>query len=91
MLARVYNITPPPGVALDPYSDDNQAPFYRQPAGIRKKKRSEEKEEAGMCSCNILKEDLLYHFVPPDPVSFTIILTLKITLCSMNEALIDRA
>ncbi|GFN92089.1 heat repeat-containing protein 4 [Plakobranchus ocellatus] len=61
LLARVYNITPPPGVALDPYSDDNQAPFYRQPAGIRKKKRSEEKEEAGSINAtahNILIKEL---------------------------------
>ena len=33
--------------ALDPYSDDNKAPFYRQPAGIRRQKKRYEKEEAG--------------------------------------------
>ena len=47
VLEKVYNIEAKPPEALDPYSDDSKAPFYRQPAGIRKKKRSEEKEEAG--------------------------------------------
>ncbi|XP_005089099.1 HEAT repeat-containing protein 4 isoform X2 [Aplysia californica] len=47
VLERVYNVRPSLAEAIDPYSDDNKAPFYRQPAGIRKKKRSEEKEEAG--------------------------------------------
>ena len=47
ILSRVYNADGPQAEALDPYSDDNKAPFYRQPAGIRKKRRNEEKEEAG--------------------------------------------
>ncbi|XP_055874149.1 HEAT repeat-containing protein 4-like [Biomphalaria glabrata] len=34
--------------ASDPYSDENQAPFYRQPWGIRNKKKAEIKEEAGL-------------------------------------------
>ncbi|XP_071089741.1 HEAT repeat-containing protein 4-like [Haliotis cracherodii] len=35
-----------PKRAVDPYSDDNQAPFYRQPAGLRRQRKTEEKEEA---------------------------------------------
>ena len=58
VLEKVYNIEAKTPEALDPYSDDSKAPFYRQPAGIRKKKRSEEKEEAGEI---LLCEDL-YRF-----------------------------
>ena len=47
LLERVYAIPPKKGEALDPYSDDNKAPFYRQPAGIRRQKKRFEKEEAG--------------------------------------------
>ncbi|XP_067657047.1 HEAT repeat-containing protein 4-like isoform X2 [Haliotis asinina] len=36
-----------PKRAVDPYSDDNQAPFYRQPAGLRRQRKTEQKEEAG--------------------------------------------
>ncbi|KAK7109002.1 hypothetical protein V1264_013121 [Littorina saxatilis] len=46
LLQRVYKTTGKKGEALDPYSDDNKAPFYRQPAGIRKQKKCYEKEEA---------------------------------------------
>lgn len=33
--------------ANDPYSDDNKAPFYRQPIGLRRTRKEKEKEEAG--------------------------------------------
>ena len=47
LLERVYDAPAQKAEALDPYSDDNKAPFYRQPAGIRRQKKRFEKEEAG--------------------------------------------
>lgn len=36
-----------PSKGVDPYSEDNTAPFYRQPAGVRRQKKHQEKENAG--------------------------------------------
>lgn len=47
LLQRVYNLEEDEPHALDPYSDDNKAPFYRQPAGVRRAKKHEVKEEMG--------------------------------------------
>ena len=47
LLEKVYNLEEAPPHALDPYSDDSKAPFYRQPAGLRRAKKHEEKEELG--------------------------------------------
>ncbi|KAL8563922.1 hypothetical protein ACOMHN_059352 [Nucella lapillus] len=48
LLERVYARSKPPqkAEAIDPYSDDNKAPFYRQPAGIRRQKKLSKKVEA---------------------------------------------
>jgi hypothetical protein len=54
LLERVYQTPSIKAKALDPYSDNNEAPFYRQPAGIRKQKKNEQKEEAGECMIQIL-------------------------------------
>ena len=35
------------GKPTDPYADDSAAAFYRLPAGVRKAKRNQEKEEQG--------------------------------------------
>ena len=48
ILEKVYNLEEEIELeAVDPYSDDNKAPFYRQPAGLRRAKKHEEKEELG--------------------------------------------
>ncbi|BFZ01675.1 hypothetical protein BsWGS_04714 [Bradybaena similaris] len=67
VLAKVYNITPPPAAAIDPYSDDNQAPFYRQPTGIRKKKRNHDKEEAGAANTTAYNIQVRDHPQAPLP------------------------
>jgi len=43
----VYSLEESEPHSLDPYSDDNKAPFYRQPAGVRRARKHEEKEEMG--------------------------------------------
>ena len=47
LLEKVYNLDEAAPHSLDPYSDDNKAPFYRQPAGLRRAKKHDEKEELG--------------------------------------------
>ena len=47
LLEKVYNLDEATPHSLDPYSDDNKAPFYRQPAGLRRAKKHDEKEELG--------------------------------------------
>ena len=47
VLQRVYNMQEVEREANDPYSDDNKAPFYRQPIGLRRVIKEKEKEEAG--------------------------------------------
>ncbi|CAL1546069.1 unnamed protein product [Lymnaea stagnalis] len=48
LLSVIGSAEPLSNKALDPYSDENKAPFYRQPAGIRNKRRVEIKEEEGL-------------------------------------------
>ncbi|CAG5119682.1 unnamed protein product [Candidula unifasciata] len=67
ILAKVYNVTPPPAAAIDPYSDDNQAPFYRQPTGIRKMKRNQDKEEAGAINTTAHNIQIRDHVQAPLP------------------------
>ncbi|XP_060595193.1 uncharacterized protein LOC132749447 isoform X3 [Ruditapes philippinarum] len=45
LLQKVYNLEEDEPHSLDPYSDDNKAPFYRQPAGLRRARKHEVKEE----------------------------------------------
>ncbi|XP_053407054.1 uncharacterized protein LOC123546772 isoform X2 [Mercenaria mercenaria] len=47
LLQKVYNLEEDEPHSLDPYSDDNKAPFYRQPAGLRRARKHEVKEELG--------------------------------------------
>ncbi|KAL4231204.1 HEAT repeat-containing protein 4 [Mactra antiquata] len=47
LLQKVYNLEEDTPRAEDPYSDDNKAPFYRQPAGVRRARKHEVKEELG--------------------------------------------
>lgn len=46
--------------ANDPYSDDNKAPFYRQPIGLRRVIKEREKEEAGMLFIKVKSKTLLF-------------------------------
>ena len=43
----MYNLEEAVPGERDPYSDDNTAPFYRQPAGLRRARKHEVKEELG--------------------------------------------
>ncbi|XP_033756447.1 HEAT repeat-containing protein 4-like isoform X1 [Pecten maximus] len=52
LLAKVYNIEGTKPEANDPYSEENKAPFYRQPAGIRRIKKKQEKEDAAVYDLN---------------------------------------
>ncbi|XP_021378591.1 HEAT repeat-containing protein 4-like isoform X2 [Mizuhopecten yessoensis] len=52
LLAKVYNIESAKPEANDPYSEENKAPFYRQPAGIRRVKKMQEKEDAAVFDLN---------------------------------------
>ena len=47
LLEKVYNLEEAVPGERDPYSDDNTAPFYRQPAGLRRARKHEVKEELG--------------------------------------------
>ena len=47
LLDKVREITISQGRPTDPYADNTAAAFYRLPAGFRKAKKDEEKEEAG--------------------------------------------
>lgn len=41
LLERVYELPAMKPKAIDPYCDENKAPLYRQPAGIRKQKKND--------------------------------------------------
>ena len=47
LLDRVRDLQKTLGKPTDPYADDNAAAFYRLPAGFRRAKRNQDREEAG--------------------------------------------
>ena len=52
------------GKPTDPYSDDTGAAFYRLPAGFRRAKKHQDKEEAGeLCRQPTMLKQLLVHTV----------------------------
>jgi len=54
LLAKAHLIEDSTPHAHDPYSDNNKAPFYRQPAGLRRIRKIEEKEDASMLYFNVI-------------------------------------
>ena len=48
LLDRVRDVMAAKGKSTVPYADDNDAAFYRLPAGFRRAKKEIEKEEDGM-------------------------------------------
>ncbi|XP_041370063.1 HEAT repeat-containing protein 4-like isoform X2 [Gigantopelta aegis] len=55
------------GTAHDPYSIDNDAPFYRQPAGVRRQYKTVEKEEAGSINTTAHNIEVKTYKPPPLP------------------------
>ncbi|ESP00441.1 hypothetical protein LOTGIDRAFT_238549 [Lottia gigantea] len=53
--------------ARDPYSDNNEAPFYRQPVGFRKQKKKIEKEELGAINSTARDIEVKTYKPPPPP------------------------
>lgn len=60
LLQKVYNLEEDEPQSLDPYSDDNKAPFYRQPAGLRRARKHEVREELGNVVVNIFCRRIPY-------------------------------
>ncbi|XP_052099876.1 HEAT repeat-containing protein 4-like isoform X2 [Mytilus californianus] len=56
VLQRVYNMQEVEREANDPYSDDNKAPFYRQPIGLRRVIKEREKEEAESLGIGVINK-----------------------------------
>jgi hypothetical protein len=54
MLDKVRAVTISKGGATDPYSDDTSAAFYRLPAGFRRAKKYQDKEDAGKWTLQLL-------------------------------------
>ncbi|XP_059168753.1 HEAT repeat-containing protein 4-like [Physella acuta] len=75
LLSRIQDIQQTSGEALDPYSDDNRAPFYRQPAGVRAKKKIELKEEGAM---NATAQITLRERQQTPPLRFTDIMSAQV-------------
>lgn len=50
LLDRIRDMQKELGKPTDPYADDSAAAFYRLPAGVRRAKKNQEKEEQGMSS-----------------------------------------
>ncbi|XP_052772793.1 HEAT repeat-containing protein 4-like isoform X2 [Mya arenaria] len=72
LLQRVYNLEEDKPQALDPYSDDNRAPFYRQPAGLRRARKHEVKEELvsrmkGAINTTAANIEVAPYKLPPPP------------------------
>ncbi|XP_052225265.1 HEAT repeat-containing protein 4-like isoform X2 [Dreissena polymorpha] len=67
LLQRVYNLEEDEPRAVDPYSDDNKAPFYRQPAGLRRAKKHEVKEELGAINTTAANIEVKTLKPPPPP------------------------
>ncbi|KAK6177944.1 hypothetical protein SNE40_012803 [Patella caerulea] len=53
--------------ARDPYSDNNEAPFYRQPVGFRKQKKKIKKEEMGAINTTARDIQVKKYEIPPPP------------------------
>ncbi|XP_055955411.1 HEAT repeat-containing protein 4 isoform X2 [Patella vulgata] len=53
--------------ARDPYSDDNEAPFYRQPVGFRKQRKKIKKEEMGAINTTARDIQVKKYEIPPPP------------------------
>lgn len=68
VLQRVYNMQEVEREANDPYSDDNNAPFYRQPIGLRRVIKEREKEEAGVINKTADIEIPEYKASPPPTI-----------------------
>ncbi|KAH9489369.1 hypothetical protein Btru_056480 [Bulinus truncatus] len=76
LLSAVDDLTPTMNEATDPYSDENKAPFYRQPIGIRNKMKAEIKEEAGLI--NATAQIVTKELKEPKPVTLKDLLSPRV-------------
>lgn len=71
VLQRVYNMQEVEREANDPYSDDNKAPFYRQPIGLRRVRKEKEKEEAESLGIGVINKtaniEIIHTYKPSPP------------------------
>ncbi|XP_064600899.1 HEAT repeat-containing protein 4-like [Liolophura sinensis] len=73
-----------PSKGVDPYSEDNAAPFYRQPAGVRRQKKHQDRENA--VGINSTARDIeVTSFKPPSPVTLRDVIHPKVTSNTLYE------